>query len=172
MREKKPCFFIFFSYLGMFKLLVCFTSHYYFLEPASGEPTQFMSYVSVFLLTQLGSWIYLWFFTMACDMPNFDEKIDSVDYKSLKLLGHGATTSQYVDKVKLVNEEEDHVEVKALLPGEYEGDSSLKPPFERICLTFTFSIRIVANRKASRVPFNGLTWQWKNFPTIWRCTLR
>ena len=31
--------------------------------------------------------------TMACDMPNFDEKIDNVDYKSLRLLGHGATIS-------------------------------------------------------------------------------
>ena len=58
---------------------------------------------------------------MACDVPNFDGKIDSVDYKSLPLLGHGTTMSQYVNKTKLVNEEE--CEVKVLRPGGYNGDN-------------------------------------------------
>ena len=67
---------------------------------------------------------------MACDMPNFDEKIDNVDYKSLRLLGHGATISQFQDKVKLVNDEE--CEIKILRGPTIGDDNEVKDPKELI----------------------------------------
>ena len=59
---------------------------------------------------------------MACDMPNYDNEVDNVNYQNLTRLGLGTTVSQYTDKCKLVNVE-DNVEVKAIRPGHYEGNA-------------------------------------------------
>jgi len=63
-------------------------------------------------------------------MPNFEEKIDNVDYKSLMLLGHGATISQFQDKVKLVNDEE--CEIKILRGPTIEDNNEVTDPKELI----------------------------------------
>ena len=67
---------------------------------------------------------------MAADMPNYVEMIDNVDYKTLRFLGHGATISQFKDKLKLANDEE--CEIKILRGPTMEVDNEITNPKELV----------------------------------------
>ena len=45
------------------------------------------------------------------ELPNYNESIDQVDYKSLILLGQKTTAATYVDRASLANEEESTIRI-------------------------------------------------------------